>query len=476
MTELQQPVLPSGWRRLRVGDVLRLQNGYAFKQSEWSSVGDPIIRIQNLKSHSASFNHYEGSLPERFRARTGDVLFAWSGTPGTSFGAHVWRGGNAWINQHIFRVDYPDDVYDREFLRFALNVNVQSYIEQAQGGVGLAHITKKKLVESTLITPPLAEQRRIVRILNDIEQRREAASKSLTSVRNLLVNFRRAILASACSGRLTEDWQHDHPDLRAEETEDLLARRRAEQGRRFKEVRPNPHASESELPEKWSRVPLGLLLRDLKYGTSKRSDYAVDGTPVIRIPNVSGPSFDSSDLKFAVLADGERDDLSLAAGDLLMIRSNGSAELVGKAMLVPEKAYGMAFAGYLLRLRLDVSSVDPAYVEMALSSPDLRTQIELPARSTSGVHNINSGEVRSLVVALPPISEQREIVRRVEALLKANEGVSVRVEAASSALERVSQAALGKAFRGELLESEMSNFDEPPTGLSADLGESARLF
>ena len=99
--------LPEGWKRLRVGDVLRLRNGRAFKSSEWVTAGRPIIRIQNLKSDDAAFNYFDGELPDQFAARDGDLLFAWSGTPGTSFGAHIWHGPDAWVNQHIFRVDFP---------------------------------------------------------------------------------------------------------------------------------------------------------------------------------------------------------------------------------------------------------------------------------------------------------------------------------------------------------------------------------
>ena len=42
--------LPEGWARARVGDVLTLLNGFAFKPSHWKEAGFPIIRIQNLNN------------------------------------------------------------------------------------------------------------------------------------------------------------------------------------------------------------------------------------------------------------------------------------------------------------------------------------------------------------------------------------------------------------------------------------------
>ncbi len=60
----------------------------------------PIIRIQNLNNPDARFNLSRRELPEKFLVNPGDLLFAWSGTPGTtSFGAHIFRGGKAWLNQ-----------------------------------------------------------------------------------------------------------------------------------------------------------------------------------------------------------------------------------------------------------------------------------------------------------------------------------------------------------------------------------------
>ena len=89
-----------------------------------------------------------------------------------------------------------------------------------------------------------------------------------------------------------------------------------------------------------------------------------------------------------------------------------------------------------------------------MGSYDVRVQIEVPARSTSGVHNINSEEVRALRFFLPPVDEQQEIVRRVESMFKLADAVEKRVEAAKARAEKLTQAILAKAFRGELVPTE----------------------
>jgi hypothetical protein len=98
-------------------------------------------------------------------------------------------------------------------------------------------------------------------------------------------------------------------------------------------------------------------------------------------------------------------------GDILLIRSNGSVSLVGKSALVQGKERGLAYAGYLIRIRPTRALVEPAFLNLVLGSYDIRMQIEVEARSTSGVNNISGGEVLALRFLLPSLPEQKEIVR-----------------------------------------------------------------
>jgi len=93
-----------------IKDVFTLINGCAFSPAEWKTSGTPIIRIQNLNDQFASFNYYQGIVPERNRVVIGDLLFAWSGTIGSSFGARIWKGPAGVLNQHIFKVLPNQDI------------------------------------------------------------------------------------------------------------------------------------------------------------------------------------------------------------------------------------------------------------------------------------------------------------------------------------------------------------------------------
>jgi type I restriction enzyme S subunit len=159
-------------------------------------------------------------------------------------------------------------------------------------------------------------------------------------------------------------------------------------------------------------------------------------------------------MKYAHLTAKELEGLKLSPGDILMVRSNGSPSLVGKTAIVSCEEAGFAYAGYLIRLRADRDKVLPAFLNIALSAHSVREQIELPLRSTSGVNNINSTEVRQLSICIPGMREQHEIVRRVNALFGLADTIEKRLAAASLRAEKLTQSILAKAFRGELVPTE----------------------
>ncbi len=123
--------LPAGWTRTTIGSIAQLVNGRAFKPGDWSPTGLPIIRIQNLNNPDAAYNHFAGAVSERHLVRPGDLLFAWSGTPGTSFGAHIWNGPTAVLNQHIFNVRVDPNSISIEFLQLAINNTLDEQIAKA---------------------------------------------------------------------------------------------------------------------------------------------------------------------------------------------------------------------------------------------------------------------------------------------------------------------------------------------------------
>ena len=168
-----------------IGELCQLINGYAFKPSDWSSEGTPIVRIQNLNNILAEFNYFKGKLDKKYYIDNGALLFSWSGTPGTSFGAFIWNRGPAIINQHIFRV-IPKKGINLFYLKYALNGKLSDIIAKSHGGVGLQHITKKDLEKINISVPSLNIQNKIVMTLNSLENVLEKRKQQLSKLDQLV--------------------------------------------------------------------------------------------------------------------------------------------------------------------------------------------------------------------------------------------------------------------------------------------------
>ena len=190
------------WEEKKIKNICKLINGRAFKTSEWVGKGLPIIRIQNLNNEEAQFNYCDFEIDEKFYVDNGNLLFAWSGTPGTSFGAHIWKRGRAVLNQHIFKVEVNEKEINKLFFMHLLNKNVQEYIQKAHGTAGLAHITKGKFEEAKISFPFLPEQQKIIQEIESkfsvIDKVEEIVNQSLIKAEKL----RKSILKSAFEGRL----------------------------------------------------------------------------------------------------------------------------------------------------------------------------------------------------------------------------------------------------------------------------------
>jgi type I restriction enzyme S subunit len=149
-----------------LGQVMDFQNGRAFKSSEWQTEGLPIIRIQNLNNFNAPFNYFNGAFDNRILVDTGDLLFSWSGTVGTSFGPHIWNRPQALLNQHIFKVKLNSTI-EKRYAYYSL-LSITSRIEEnVNGSVGLTHITKTKLINFEIPLPSLVKQHEIVTKLDN---------------------------------------------------------------------------------------------------------------------------------------------------------------------------------------------------------------------------------------------------------------------------------------------------------------------
>jgi type I restriction enzyme S subunit len=430
--------VPDGWRLTTLGALGRYINGRAFKSSEWSSTGRPIIRIQDLTGSNRNPHFFDGAVEKRYMVRKGDLLVSWSAT----LGAYIWDGPEAVLNQHIFKVESSID----KRLHYHLIRKCLTELYQNAHGSGMVHVTKGLFDDLPVKIPAdLSVQAVLAAILDKAEKKRSISSEHLAVARKSVEQLRQAILMAACSGRLTADWRAEHPEV--PDSREALAGLASTRPRRARDELPLDLAL-PDLPPSYFVATIGDVATAIDYGTNQRCDAQADaGVPVLRMGNIQDGELDLSDLRYCAI-DAEIERLLLANGDLLFNRTN-SPELVGKTAVF-HGSQPTSFASYLIRVRFAPELVHPEFVNYWLNSAWGRLWAYRAKTDGVSQSNINSSKLALMAVPLPPVAEQLVIVERTSATLTAADHLLHLIEDASRASDRTFRAVLAQAFNGRL--------------------------
>ena len=191
-TDIDARPLPAGWKWVKLGDVAQYFNGRVFHSSEWSTVGLPIIRIQNLNNTNAEFNYFDGTVSAQNYVEAGDLLVSWS----ASLDVYFWDRLPGALNQHIFKVQENPSVVDKDFLFFSLKYVMTALRAMTHGGT-MTHVTRKVFESTAIPLPPMEEQKRIAAILNEqmaaVDKAKKAAEERLEAAKALPAAYLREV-------------------------------------------------------------------------------------------------------------------------------------------------------------------------------------------------------------------------------------------------------------------------------------------
>ena len=376
------------WAIMRLGDAATFINGYPFKPSDWSNIGLPIIRIQNLTESSQNINYYAGQIDKRYLIQDGDVLISWS----ASLGVYEWKNGNAWLNQHIFKVKFDKIPFEKSFFKYVISAKLDHMSSVAHGAT-MKHITKKNFDEITIPYPPLLEQRRLAEILSTV---------------NLLIEQRK----------------HQIEKL------DLLAKSR------FIEMFGDP----VENPKKWATCPLSTL-GTFKNGMNFSSNERGIEIRCLGVGDFKNLSIINTPTKLPIisLAFTPSAEYLLQDGDIIFVRSNGNKALVGRCVAIYTHGLPVTFSGFCIRFRVGSDAVNIMYLLRVLKADTIRKKM---AGRGANIQNLNQKMLARLVIPIPPIALQNEFAAFIEQLDKSKFTIRRSLEK----LEMLYQALLQEYF------------------------------
>jgi type I restriction enzyme S subunit len=409
--------LPEGWAAAQLSDLVSINYGKGLKESDRLPGNVPVYGSNGI------VGKHNRSLTK------GQTLVI--GRKGTVGAVHL-SSVPCWPIDTTYFVDEFHELSAR-FLAAELRTLNLSDLDTSTAIPG---VNRDDLYGKNTWIAPLCEQERIASRIEELEQKAALIGKRLGRIRIILKQFRQAVLAAACSGKLTEDWRDDASIQDDISETDLL---------------PEGTDYWPEIPKSWRMKNIkGVceVIVDCPHSTPKWTD---KGEICLRTTNFRPGILDLSEVRFvSEQTYTERvARLTPACDDVLYSREGG---ILGIACLFPQGVKA-CLGQRMMLMRTDRSVMLPVLMMHILNSEFTTGHVRELTTGSASPH-LNVGDIKSFATPVPPIAEQAEIVRRVEVLFKLADAIEKRVAAASLRAERLTQAILAKAFRGELVPTE----------------------
>lgn len=234
-----------------------------------------------------------------------------------------------------------------------------------------------------------------------------------------IAHLRELILSLAVTGKLVPQ------DPADEAASELLRRIQQERDQRIingkikrEKLRPGITDEEKpyDLPNTWEWVRFNDLLPEFQNGASSRGDKDGIPTTVLRLADIKNGHICLNDTREIPIAASDVNKYELAPGDILAIRVNGSADLVGRLILNDRKLRAI-YCDHFIRIRVNGMWVSPAYLATIGGSKLVRNAVSSLFITTAGQKTVNQGHIGSLIIPLPPLDEQRRIVAKFDELM-----------------------------------------------------------
>lgn len=341
------------WKRYRLGEILTIINGRAYRKHEERDSGTPVIRIQNLNGGDKWF-YSDLKLPENKYCEKGDLLFAWSAT----FGPYIWWGEKAIYHYHIWKVECGP-LLDQKFAYYLLQ-HITEKVKAAGRGISMLHMTKSGMEAWEVDIPPIDEQKRIAAILDQADALRRLRQSAIDQIDSL---------------RLA--WFDEH--------------QRSLDG---------------------EKSTLDDVCNKITDGTHQSPKWADSGVPFLFVSNIRNQEIDFETKRF--VSNQTYDELTrntkIEPGDVLYT-SVGS---YGHAATVP-KAKKFLFQRHIAHLKPDSNLIDCHYLMHLLESPSLRRQADVGATGIAQ-KTVTLTVLKRMEAIIPPLSVQKGISEKFEQL------------------------------------------------------------
>jgi type I restriction enzyme S subunit len=437
--------LPKGWKEIDLDKIVIYGKGKKPKKLSAKN-GTGMVPYVNIKAFEQGIIDEYADVHSSKLIDENDILVVWDGARFglTGMGMKGAAGSTLMVITPI--INYPKYIYS--FIN-----RHYSYINSKPKGTGTPHVNPDIFWNLQIPIAPINEQKRITAKLNQIMPKIDGVKERLERIPQIIKRFRQSVLYAAVTGKLTEKWREEHPDVKPQNI-----------------YTSNSIEFSKNLPEKWKITKAKRLCSKITDGEHQTPKRLKRGEMLLSAKNVRDGYIDYKSHDYISKYDFERclKRCNPEPGDVLIVSVGAT---IGRCAIVEEnQSFALVRSVGLFKPN---NLIYGKFLLYTLQSFLLQKIIEKESQgSAQPCFYINKME--NLPIVVPPFEEQKEIVRQVDKLFSFADKLEDHYKKAKEKVDKFPQSVLAKAFRGELVPQDPD--DEPAEKLLERIKEEkARL-
>ena len=412
--------LPPGWAWAALGATADTQLGKMLSAKSRRGIKPrPYLRNQNVQWHRFDLSDvarmdFSDVEAQKYQLRPGDLLVCEGGEVGRC-ARWLRPAGEMYFQKALHRIR-PYGGVETRWLEFFLHWSAETgRFEAHTSGSTIAHLPQRDLRQLVLPLAPVAESKRIVDALEEHFSRLDAAEATLSATSRKLDAWLTSFLTDACRGP-------------------------------------------------WPKAQLSDIIKSLNNGVFvSRPSAQPPGSPIYRISAVRPLVLRTDDIRYADPAPKMADAYKVESGDILLTRYSGNPRFVGAAAVVPPGGAGILHPDKLIRVVADRSKALPGWIAAYLTVGEGRRGIEQRLKTTAGQVGISGSQLRTVQIAVPPLSHQQKMITKLGVLREAQERMQQQLDGVATQTQALRRSIIAAGFAGRLVPQDPE--DEPASVL-----------
>lgn len=466
----EQPyTIPSNWVWTRLGEVNEIITGNTPSKNEntfWENKDIFFVKPDDL-SQGRHLSFSKECIDKRAVNKVrmlpkNTTLICCIGSIGKVAYSEVESCSNQQINSLVVKENCVYPLYNYYLVN---SIFFQSQMLENSSATTISILNKSSTEKLLFPLPPLNEQKRIVEKLDFLFEKTKRAKEIIEEIKVDIENRKISILDRAFKGTLTSKWRNEN---KTSDVKELLKSINEEKIKKWEEdclqaekdgnKKPKkPTITEVKdmivpvdeqpykLPDSWVWVRLGDIIDNIKYGYTASSQENGDAK-LLRITDIQNDEVNWDTVPYCQISEEEFKTYQLKVRDILIARTGGT---IGKTFLIKEipKNLKSVYASYLIKFYPN-KNISEIYLKNYFSTDLYWKLLKMKSRGT-GQPNVNSPSLQALLIPLPPLEEQQEIVRVLDEVLENENKVKELLEL-EERIDILEKSILHKAFKGEL--------------------------